>query len=195
MTFARTLLLGLLALPMAAQSPQISVGGALLVGLDSYKKVVNNSTGLLVNVGWDTAIPKSDVPVRLSLGVATMPGKATNGLKTSLTLIQFSGDLMLKTNIPQLRGIFGLSLNKYSAKLDGVESTSSQDVDHHFPFHDVDGIKGGLRLGMEYTFNKQLTGELLLQATELAGRQRQDPLIRKGGVNPAWLQVGVRYSF
>ena len=36
---------------------------------------------------------------------------------------------------------------------------------------------------------------LLLQATELAGRQRNDDLIRKGGLNPTWIQLGVRYGF
>lgn len=195
MNFARTLLLGLLALPLAAQSGPVSVGGAVLLGLDSYKKVVNNSTGFLIEAGWETHLAKKAVPARLSLSLGSMPGSEINGLKTSLTLVQLSGDLLIPTDIPHLRGIFGLSLNKYTASLSGTESQASLDVDHHFPFHDVDGVKGGLRVGAEYTFARQLTAQVLLQATELAGRQRNDSLIRKGGLNPAWIQCGVRYTF
>lgn len=195
MNFARALTLGLLVMPLAAQSTPVSVQGALITGLDSYKKVVNNSTGFLVNVGWDTSITKSAVPARLSLGLGTMPGKEINGLKTSLTLIQLSGDLLIPTRIEHLRGIFGLSLNKYSAQKSGEESPSSLDVDHHFPFSDIKGVKGGLRLGAEYAFNRQVSGELLFQTTELSGRQRADNLMRKGGLNPAWIQCGVRYTF
>jgi len=195
MNFARTLLMGLMALPLAAQSGPLSVGGAILVGLPSYKKVVNNSTGFLVDVGWETHLAKKAVPARLSLSLGAMPGKEINGLKTSLTLFQLSGDLLLKTDIENLRGIFGLSLNKYTASLSGPESSAAMDVDHHFPFHDVDGVKGGLRFGAEYTFRSHFTAQILLQATELAGRQRTDALMRKGGLNPAWIQCGVRYSF
>jgi hypothetical protein len=195
MNVFRTCMLGLLALPLAAQSSPFSAGGALIVGLDSYKKAVNNSTGFLANVGWDTTVYKSGIPARLSFGVGLMPGKELNGLKTSLTLLQFSGDILISTDFQGLRGVVGLSVNKYSAKFSGAESPSVLDVDHHFPFHDVSGIKGGLRLGFEYSFSKQIVGEALLQTTELAGRQRNDALIRRGAVNPGWLQLGARYQF
>jgi len=195
MNVMRTILLGLLALPLAAQSTPFSAGGALILGLDSYKKAVNNSTGLMANVAWDTTVYKSGIPARLSFGVGLMPGKALNGLKTSLTLLQGSGDILINTDIDGLRGIVGLSINKYSAKFSGEESPSALDVDHHFPFHDVSGLKGGLRLGLEYSFSKVLVGEALLQTTELAGRQRNDTLIRRGGINPGWIQLGARYKF
>lgn len=195
MNVIRTFMLSLLALPMAAQATGFSAGGALILGLDSYKKAVNNSTGFLVSGGWDTNVYKSGIPARLSIGLGFMPGKELNGLKTSLTLIQFSGDILIDTGTEGLRGVVGLSLNKYSARYSGLESQAPSDVDHHFPFHDVSGIKGGLRLGLEYSFAKQITGEMLLQATELAGRQRNDTLIRKGAINPGWLQFGARYRF
>ncbi len=193
MNFARALLLGLAALPMAAQAGPFSVSGSLILGLDSYKKVVNQSTGLFVSAGMDARLGKA--PARFSLGVGAMPGKEANGLKTSLTLLQLSGDLLIPTSVDRLQAVFGLSLNRYTAQRSGEESLSPLDVDHHFPFTDVEGIKGGLRLGLEYRFQSRFTAELLLQATELAGRQRMDPLIRKGGLNPAWIQCGVRYSF
>ena len=110
-------------------------------------------------------------------------------------MIQLSGDILIETQVKGLRGVVGLSLNKYSARYSGDESQAAFDVDHHFPFRDVDGVKGGIRLGLEYSVNKQISCEALLQATELAGRQRNDTLIRKGAVNPGWLQFGARYKF
>jgi len=195
MNFARIVLIGLLALPLGAQTLPVSVGGSIIFGMDSYRKVVNNSTGFMVDVGWDAHLAKNALPARFSISLGSMPGKETNGLKTSLTLFQFSTDLLLKTDIENLRGVFGLALNMYRASLSGTESTAAADVDHHFPFHDVDGVKGGLRLGAEYTFRKHFTAQILLQATELAGSQRTDRLQRRGGLNPAWVQCGVRYSF
>jgi len=195
MNVVRTCMLGLLALPLAAQTTNFSAGGALILGLDSYKKAVNNATGFMFNGGWDTTVYKSGIPARLSLGVGLMPGKESNGLKTSLTLVQLSGDILIDTDIRDLRALVGLSLNQYTAKYAGAESPSTFDADHHFPFRDCKGIKGGLRLGLEYTFTKQITGEALFQMTELAGRQRTDTLIRKGGINPGWLQFGARYKF
>lgn len=195
MNVIRTFLFGLLVLPLSAQSTSFSAGGALILGLDSYKKVVNNNTGLLVNGAWDTTVLKTDIPARLSLGYGLMPGKATNGLTTSLKLIQFSGDILIETSVEGLRAVVGLSLNKYDASFKGTESQSAFDTAHHFPFHDVAGIKGGLRLGLEYNLTPRVTCEALLQATELAGRQRNDQLIREGGINPGWLQFGARYKF
>jgi hypothetical protein len=188
-------LLGLVALPVAAQTSHFSAAGSVILGLDSFKKAVNNTTGFMVAGSWDTTLGKTTIPARLSLGAGTMPGKAFNGLKTSLTLVQFSGDLLLETSVPRLNTVVGLSVNRYTARFAGDESQSIFDSDHHFPFHDCDGLKGGLRFGFEYSFHKQLTAVALLQATELAGRQRNDALIRRGALNPAWLELGLRYAF
>lgn len=195
MNIFRTLLLGMLALPLAAQSTGFSAGGAVILGLDSYKKAVNNTTGFHLNAGWDTTVYKTGIPARLCLGVGLMPGKEINGLKTSLMLYQLSGDLLIATSTEGLRGVVGLSLNKYTASFSGQESQAAFDADHHFPFRDVDGLKGGVRLGFEYSFSKRWLGEMIFQTTELAGRQRNDTLIRKGAINPGWLQFGVRYKF
>jgi hypothetical protein len=191
----RPFLLALLALPLAAQSSGFSVGGGLIAGLDSYKKAVNSNTGFGVNAAFDTVVHGTDVPIRLQVGLDSMPGKATNGLKTSLTHVQLASDLLVDTGVSGLRGLAGLSLNSYSASFSGTESTSASDASHHFPFKDVKGIKLGLRLGLEYAFDKAWSGEVVLQQTELAGQDKSDPLVRVGGVNPAWLQVGVRYRF
>lgn len=195
MNVARTCMLGLLALPLAAQSTDFSAGGALIYGLDSYKKAVNSTMGLTLNFGYDTAVYKSGIPARITFGVGLMPGKERNGLKTSLTLFQLAGDILVQTDVPGLRGVFGLSVNSYSARFSGYESPAVFDADHHFPFRDAKGLKGGLRLGVEYAFTTRWSGQALLQATELAGRQRYDPLIRQGGINPSWLEFGARYKF
>ena len=195
MNFASTCMMGLLALPLAAQSTSFSAGGGLIYGLDSYKKAVNATTGLTLNVGYDTKVYKSGIPARISLAVGLMPGKERNGLKTSLTQFQLAGDILIQTDIPNLRGVLGLSVNRYSAKFSGYESPAVFDADHHFPFHDAKGLKGGLRLGVEYAFGARWSAQVLLQATELAGRQRHDPLIRQGGINPTWLEFGARYRF
>ncbi|BDU71875.1 hypothetical protein [Mesoterricola silvestris] len=195
MKHLRSILMGLLALPLAAGNPGFSAGGGVILGLDSYKKAVNSTTGFMINAGWETTLAKTDVPVRVALNLGTMPGKALNGLKTSLTLAQLSGDLLLDTGVPRLRGVFGLSLNSYKASFSGDESPAIFDAEHHFPFHDCKGLKGGLRAGLEYALTSRVTVEALLQATELAGRQRNDALIRQGAINPAWLQLGARYQF
>ena len=191
----RTILFGFLAIPLAAQSTSFSAGGALVLGLDSYRKAVNNSTGLFLNAGWDTTVVKSGIPARLSFGVGFMPGKDKDGLKTSLSLYQLAGDVLIETGVPGLKGVLGLSLNKYTARFSGEESQAVFDSDHHFPFRDDSGLKGGLRLGLEYGFSARLSGEVLLQATELAGRERSDALIRQGAINPSWIQFGARYRF
>ena len=195
MNLARTCLLALLALPLAAQSTTFSAGGGLIYGLDSYKKAVNNTLGLNLNLGYDTSVYKSGIPARITFGVGLMPGKERNGLKTSLTLFQLAGDILIQTEVQGLRGVVGLSVNSYSAKFSGYESPAVFDAENHFPFRDAKGLKGGVRLGLEYSFSKRWSGQALLQATELAGRQRYDPLIRQGGINPSWLEFGARYRF
>lgn len=195
MNVVRTCFLGLLALPLASQTTNFSAGGALINGLDSYQKAVNATTGLTLNIGYDTTIYKSGIPARVSLGVGLMPGKDLRGLKTSLTLFQLAGDVLVETEVQGLRGVLGLSVNSYSARFSGYENPAVFDADHHFPFRDAKGLKGGLRIGMEYEFSQRWVGQALLQATELAGRQRYDPLIRRGGINPAWVEFGVRYRF
>lgn len=191
----RTPLLGLLVLPLAAQSTDISVNGGLIRGLDSLKKATNNRLAYTVGGDYHTHIWGTEVPARIGLSLASMPGKEKFGLKTSLTLIQAHGDVFVETPSPALRGFAGLSINKYSMSTAGTESSTPEDIDHHFPVRDVKGLKLGLRVGLAYAFTKNVSGDVMLQQTELAGKDLQDPLIRQGGINPAWLQLGVNYRF
>jgi hypothetical protein len=199
MNFIRTSLLGLLALPMAAQSTGINVGAALIVApkeyFGSYDKAVHNTIGGIINVGYDFNFYQTDVAGRATLSFASMPGKEDNGLKTSLNSVQLAGDVFLQTPLQELRGVVGISLNEYSASFSGTEDWQSSDSDRHFAFKDCKGLKFGYRLGIEYSFSKALSGEILIQQTELAGHSISDNFVRRGGVNPAWMQLGVHYQF
>lgn len=194
-------LLALAALPLAAQDSGFSAGGGLIVApktyFGAYDKVVHNNLGYFVNGGYQLSTSQAEVSARLSLTVAFMPGKTqeNSDLKTSLTLFQVSGDLLVPTPVNALHGVIGASLNKYSASFSGTESTDPADEAHHFPIKDASGIKGGFRLGLEYNLNKSVNIELLFQQTELGGQNANDPVIRVGGANPSWLQLGVRYNF
>ena len=199
MNFIRTSLLGLLALPLAAQSTGFNAGGALIVApkeyFGAYDKAVHNTIGYVLNVGYDFNFYQTDVAGRATLSYNAMPGKEDNGLKTSLNSVQLAGDVFMQTSLPELRGVFGLSINTYSATFSGIEDWQTANSERHFAFRSCKGIKLGYRLGFEYAFNKSISGELLLQQTELAGKSIDDQYIRRGGINPSWLQLGVHYHF
>jgi len=110
----RSCLLGLLALPLAAQTPGFSVDGGLILGLDSLRKATHNSLGFTVGADYSSPVLENGISSRVGLAVALMPGSEKYGLKTSLTLIQAHGDLLIETGAPALHGIAGVSVNSYS---------------------------------------------------------------------------------
>lgn len=191
----RTCVLGLLVLPLAAQSPGLSVTGGAVLANDSLKKVTHNSAGVVLGADWGTKVWGTDVDARVGLLGASLPGTEKLGLKTSLSLLQAHGDLVIATGLPTLHGLVGLSLNSYTMTTSGVESSDPADIDHHFPLQDAKGLKLGLRLGFSLAFTKQLSGELMFQQTELAGKDLSDPLLRQGGINPSWFEVDLRWHF
>jgi len=202
MRILRSTLLSLAFLPLAAQG--FSVNGSLIQGLDSLKKATNATTAFSAGVDYDTRLYGTEVPARAGLSFAAMPGKERFGLKTSLTLAQLHGDIYLATPSKALRGLVGLSLNSYTMSTSGTENTDDAlDIDHHFPMHDVKGVKLGLRLGLDYRLGEAWSLELLFQQTELAGKDLSgdvtapdgSTLVRQGGINPAWLQLGVTFRF
>jgi len=193
-------LLSLLALPLAAQDTGFSVGGGLIAApktyFGAYDKVVNNNLGYYVNGAYTVKTAETDLTGRFTASLSSMPGKSRdNGLKTSLSLFQVSADLVFPVGVEGLSGVFGVSLNKFSVSNTGTESVTTSDVANHFPVKDGAGIKGGFRIGAEYAITKNVKAELVLQQTELGGQNGADPVKRAGGVNPSWLNLGVRYSF
>jgi hypothetical protein len=164
------------------------------------------------------ATPSTSDPALLGLHDTTVTNDTS--LKASLTLFQVSGDLVIQTGVPNLRAVFGVSINKYSASFSGKEITgvvynrkldaakhvasddtssvaydNNADTNEHFAFKDDAGFKGGFRMGLEYGFTKSLSAELLFQQTEFAGQNSHDSVLRGGGINPSWLQLGVSYKF
>lgn len=205
----RTSLLGLLALPLAAQGTGFSAGGSVIYGFDSLKKVTNNNLGLALTGSFEMPIAGSEIPGRVSLSYINLPGKQTHyatpnsdgSLRTTLNAIQVGGDLLVASGIEGFKGVFGISFNQFKVNNAGNEDVSTGpngnagDPNAHHPLVDDKGIKLGLRVGAEYSITKSISVEVLFQQTELAGRQKNDPLVRKGGLNPAWLQFGARYHF
>jgi len=191
----RNSLLGLVVLPLAAQGTGFSVGGGLLLGNDSLKKATNATTGFHLGADYGAHVLGTQVPVRFGVTFASMPGSDVNGLKTSLTLAQAHGDVFIETPSPRWNVLAGLSLNSYSMSRSGTESTDEADVDHHFPVRDVKGLKMGLRLGVTCALSERWSAELVFQQTELAGKDLQDPLVRRGGINPSWFELGLRWHF
>jgi hypothetical protein len=191
----RTSLIALVLLPLSAQTPGFSVGGGPIFGLDSLRKATHNALGFTLGGDYDSHILENRISSRVGLALALMPGSENHGLKTSLTLFQAHGDLMIPTGSEAWHGVAGLSLNSYSMSRSGTESQDPLDVDHHFPVRDAKGLKLGLRVGVNVTFSKSMSSELLFQQTELAGKDLQDPLIRQGGINPAWLELDFRFHF
>ena len=61
------------------------------------------------------------------------------------------------------------------------------------------GWKLGIRAGVEHRWTPHLASDLTLQATELSGGERRGAPTTNypndGGVNPTWIQVGLRYVF
>jgi hypothetical protein len=179
-----------------AQGTGFSINGGLISGFDSLKKATNSSTALQLGADYHTHVWSTDVPARVGLTFASMPGSQWNGLKTSLTLLQLHGDLILDGPGTAWHPVLGMSLNHYSMSRSGVENLDDPlDRDHHFPVRDVKGVKIGVRIGLDYAINRNLELELMFQQTELAGKDLNDPMVRAGGVNPGWLEFNVRYRF
>jgi len=189
----RTSLLALLACPLAAQ---VSASGGLILALDSLKKATSGNLAYLAGADLNGHLYGTEVPARIGLSLAWMPGRQVNGLTTSLTLTQLHGDVFIGTGAPSLRVLAGLSLNNYTMSRRGVENAEDpMDQAHHFPVRDVKGVKLGLRLGVEYTLTRSVALEMTYQQTELAGKDLLDPLVRQGGINPGWVQLLVTYHF
>jgi len=159
-----------------------TAGGALTFALDGLKEVTHNSNGFVLDFGYNGRLGATTVPFRASLGYQYFPGKEDTGLKQSLTSIQLAGDIFIETPWKGLQFITGLSLQKYKVKAEATGFGSASET--------VKGPKFGARLGLEYQFNPAWSGQLLVQMTELG-----TDAAATTGVNPSWLQAGVKFHF
>ncbi|MCL1894735.1 MAG: outer membrane beta-barrel protein [Holophagaceae bacterium] len=174
-----------IVLPLHAQDSGFSVQAGALYGFDSLEKVTRNRTGATLGVSYENTIRKTSTMFRLNLLWNTYPGKTDSDtapdIKTSLTNVQLSGDVFLTTPVENLKFFAGMSANNYSASY-------SPEPD---PNKVTDGIKMGIRTGLDYRINKRWSCDATFQLTEL-GVSYAD---KGGGLNPAWMQFTARYHF
>jgi hypothetical protein len=159
-----------------------TAGVSLTAALDGLKEVTHETNGFVVDFGYNGRLGNTTVPFRASLGYQIFPGSAAEtGLKQSLTSIQLAGDIFISSPWKDLQFITGLSLNKYKVKSESATFSTTESVE---------GTKFGARLGMEYQFNPAWSAQLLVQMTELGTDSAAST-----GVNPSWLQAGVKFHF
>ncbi len=169
---------------LAAQETQKTwtAGASLTSALDGLKEVTHNTTGFVVDFGYNGHLGNSTVPFRASLGYQYFPGSDHLGVKQSLTSFQLAGDIFIASAWTDLQFITGLSINKYRVKSEVAGLGSSTD--------NVKGPKFGARLGLEYRFTPAWSGQLLVQMTELG-----TDATNTTGINPSWIQAGAKFHF
>jgi hypothetical protein len=178
-----------------------AIGGGLTFATDSLKKVTHTVTGFNFNISTQMPIASSNVMFRPGLGLSILPGKwgenndLDNGIttqsKTQLINVQGSLDILIPAgSIQGLSVVSGISLNQWRYQ------GQTQDGNPH-PFG-LDGskasatVKVGARLGFDYRWSKAWSGEMLLQIVEFGSNDDQ---VHMHNINPAWVQVGVKYHF
>lgn len=219
LSFAKRLSLGIVALALpsvmahAADGPNFFVGGGVIGALDATKTVTHSTLGFNLTAGADYRMGDGSYGFRPGVAINFLPGSAQDGVKTSLTNFQVYGDVLFDSGIKNLSFSAGLSVQRWYYKTTadaGIVSPLQLD-DKGF----LNGTKLGLRLGMEYRFNKSFSAELLFQQTDF-GSKNGDPkgnvyssngnfppptpaqegtLINGTNVTPSWLQLGVKYHF
>ena len=171
--------------PLSLQGQEVQrfdVGGSAVWAFDGLKSVTNNSfAGYHLEAGYNGKLAATDLPFRTSFGIHIFPGADKVGTKTSLTGYQINGDIFTKTGIDKVRLVSGISLNRWKVKEEAAGLSTNTSVK---------GIKFGGRLGLDYTASAHVSCSLMIQLVELgvdAGSTK--------GINPSWLEFGVRYRF
>lgn len=183
---------------IAGDNTGISVSASVVSGMDALKSVTNNRSGFTLGLAYEhmTAI---EVPVRFELSSIYLPGRDRQGLKTSLNSVQLASEVFIKTPVEGLRFLTGLTLNRYSVSNSGETRDAQGNLVKAFPVDSVKGIKLGGRLGMEYALNERVSLNCIFQLTELGATApevaSEEPSVAKGGSNPSWIQIGMRYRF
>lgn len=205
----RTLaLLGSLsALPlMAGSGPAFSISGALVNQLDSAKAITNYQNGFSVSGAADWTVG-GGYTVRTGLALNYLPGKtwqatgmSYNGVKTNLTGLQVSSDLLIPTGRTGLNLVVGLSVQQWQYKTT-KPAASVSPIGADSSSGSIKGPKLGGRLGLNWRLNSKWSAELMVQQTELGNKDSSEVRGYSEAVpyltneNPGWLQLGVRYHF
>lgn len=202
-----TVTAGMLALPLSAQtrSWRLDAGGALLYATPALDKVTHSKMAYAIEGGFGFTLPNG-LPTRISINHYEMPGKDFGTIKSSLKLNQIAWDLYLDSSLKSWVFKAGLSGNRYSVDNSGTETwvADGHNASARYPqsvwavtSSAARGWKLGIRAGVEYRWTARLTADLLFQATELSGGERRPGTSypNDGGVNPTWIQLGLRYTF
>jgi len=181
-------ILALAVLPFAGalnaqDSKPFDAGVALALATDNLKEITNSGGfgGVNLDIGFNTKLAGTTVPLRLSLGINDFPGQSNNGVKTSLLGYQLAADIFIQAGSPNFFLVTGISINKWSMSKSPEPAGYSSSVK---------GPKFGGRLGVEYRFNTSWSGHVMLQGSEIG----TDAKATKG-LNASWVQIGAKYHF
>jgi len=178
----------------------------------SLAKVTHRTLSHGGSLGITTRVPGTENEARLGFTFNWMPGSWHGTAKSSLTHRQFFADAFFNTRFQGLRWFLGISGNRYQLKNEGTEtwvpspvSSSYQDPGSVWALTpaEVNGKgRAGVRAGLSYRHDRHLATEFTFQTTELAVRApyfTPPPDMKYRGsvgpVNPAWFQLGVRYTY
>ncbi len=193
----------------AQQTSGWKVGAALPYALDELQSVTGQRLGgLCLDGAYQGAYEGSNAFWRVGLGVNVFPGKEVDGVKRSLTGTQLAFDGVKPLGASRTSAIFGISLNGWSVKGTGTDRWGrTNDVSRSLTLSRL-----GFRLGIEHHFTDRWAFTALLQVAELGTDneflqvhpdelaktsnllQNGHPTRGRSGVNPSWIQVGIRYS-
>ena len=114
-------ILALAVLPFAGalnaqDSKPFDAGVALALATDNLKEITNSGGfgGVNLDIGFNTKLAGTTVPLRLSLGINDFPGQSNNGVKTSLLGYQLAADIFIQAGSPNCFLVTGISINKWS---------------------------------------------------------------------------------
>lgn len=173
---------GLLAVPAAAQEQ----AKGLTLGLSYIGDVQNGGSGLGVDLAYTLVPSRLELPVRFGVGVNGFFTTCDATTDAKLSNDQAYVDLFFTKPGSALAFYGGLSVNQWQVSANGRSST-------------VSGLKLGLRAGMEYRFASAASLSVGYQVAEAGTSSELLPNGPKDtgarGLNPSWLQVGVRFHF
>lgn len=192
-----------------------SVGAAANVMTDSVFGIAK-TYGATVDGAYTWTSESAGLPLRASLGYAYFPASGYMGIsgtdpsqyKVGLQDLQLGLDGFATLPTAKLKLFFGFTLNKW--RVDAQSNyfvTDESPAGGHFESGTVRGavagVKLGFHIGLERPFSDHLSGVAMLQVCALGTSSEfmvpADPnwsaTSGNVGVNPCWLQLGVRYHF
>lgn len=162
-----------------AQEQGGSIGAAYL---GDYQ---NQTWGLGLDLAYTGKMESADLPYRLSLGYLKFLADIDPDTKSRLADLQVAADVFLTKPNSKLGAFVGLSANNWTVSSDASNAGSK-------------GVKLGFRAGVEYNFSSSAAVTAMYQLTELGtdGQfKNKEALTGSRGINPSWIQVGVRFHF